>query len=49
MGDSYAYTVTASNPNGGTLNFALAEGPAGMTVDGASGRVSWTPISSASG
>jgi uncharacterized protein (TIGR03437 family) len=41
MGDSYSYTVTASNPSGGTLNYALTTGPAGMTVDSASGVVSW--------
>jgi uncharacterized protein (TIGR03437 family) len=41
VGQLYAYAVTASNPNGGTLNFVLTSGPAGMTVD-AGGSVSWT-------
>ncbi|MGD0501006.1 MAG: M36 family metallopeptidase, partial [Bryobacteraceae bacterium] len=40
-GDSYAYTVAASNPNGGTLNFALDSGPPGMTVNSATGAISW--------
>lgn len=42
MGDLYSYTVTASNPNGGTLNYALVQGPAGMTVDSATGLAAWT-------
>ena len=41
VGDQYSYQVTASNPNGGVLNYALTQGPAGMTVDSASGSVSW--------
>ena len=41
-GQSYPYQVTASNPNGGVLNYSLTSGPAGMTVDSASGSVSWT-------
>jgi Zn-dependent metalloprotease len=40
-GDLYKYTVTASNPAGGTLSFALTSGPAGMAVD-AKGNVTWT-------
>ena len=41
VGDQYSYQVTASNPNGGVLNYALTQGPAGMAVDSASGSVSW--------
>src|ERR1039458_5561244 len=41
MGDQYAYTVTASNPAGGTLSYALSSGPSGMTIDG-SGTLHWT-------
>jgi hypothetical protein len=41
-GDLYKYTVTASNPAGGTINFALSSGPSGMTVDASSGFVSWS-------
>jgi uncharacterized protein (TIGR03437 family) len=39
-GQLYAYTVAASNPNAGTLNFALTSGPDGMTVS-PSGSVTW--------
>jgi uncharacterized protein (TIGR03437 family) len=41
MGGAYAYTVTASNPAAGTLNYALNNGPGGMTIDG-SGTLRWT-------
>jgi uncharacterized protein (TIGR03437 family) len=41
MGDVYRYAVTATNPNGGTLHFALDSGPAGMTIDPATGVLSW--------
>ena len=40
-GQPYIYTVKASNPNGGTLSFTLASGPAGMTVDATGGAVNW--------
>jgi Zn-dependent metalloprotease len=40
--DLYQYPVTATNPAAGTLNFALSRGPSGMTVDPASGLVTWT-------
>jgi uncharacterized protein (TIGR03437 family) len=41
VGSLYTYTVTASNPAGGTLNYALASGPAGMTID-SGGTLHWT-------
>jgi Zn-dependent metalloprotease len=41
-GDLYKYSVTASNPLNGTLNYALTVGPSGMTVDPSSGLVVWT-------
>ncbi len=41
VGAFYAYTVTATNPNAGTLSFALDAGPAGMTLD-PSGALTWT-------
>jgi uncharacterized protein (TIGR03437 family) len=40
-GQLYAYAIAASNPNAGTLNFELTQGPDGMTVD-PSGSVTWT-------
>src|SRR5207248_949459 len=41
VGDSYRYNIVATNPAGGTLNYALSAGPAGMTVD-KTGFVNWT-------
>jgi uncharacterized protein (TIGR03437 family) len=41
-GQSYLYIATATNPNGGLLNYSLASGPAGMTIDSATGVVHWT-------
>ena len=40
-GQAYLYTVKASNPNSGVLNFALVSGPVGMTVDATGGAVNW--------
>jgi uncharacterized protein (TIGR03437 family) len=40
-GQPYLYTVKASNPSGGVLNFALVSGPVGMTVDATGGAVNW--------
>ncbi len=42
MGEVYSYQIQASNPNGGVLRYALKEGPAGMALDPASGRITWT-------
>ena len=38
----YSYTVTAVDPDGDTITFALTERPAGMTIDANSGVISWT-------
>ncbi|MBC2711713.1 MAG: cadherin-like domain-containing protein [Desulfosarcina sp.] len=38
----YSYQVTASDPEGGPLDYALALAPEGMSID-ADGLVSWTP------
>lgn len=42
FGSLYSYTPAVSNPNKGTLSFALTQGPIGMTVDAASGATHWT-------
>jgi VCBS repeat-containing protein len=42
-GKLYTYAVKASDPGGGTLAYKLTSAPAGMTIDGGSGLVSWTP------
>jgi len=40
-GQTYSYSVTASNPNGGVLKYELTAGPKDMTVDSASGVLLW--------
>jgi hypothetical protein len=42
-GSQYAYQATAVDDDGDALTFSLLNGPAGMTVDGAGGKVAWTP------
>jgi hypothetical protein len=42
-GQLYSYQVSASDPDGGALAFALATAPAGMSIDAASGMINWTP------
>jgi YD repeat-containing protein len=43
----YLYQATATDPNGGSISWALAAGaPAGMSVDFRTGYVSWTPAES---
>lgn len=39
----YAYDADATDPEGGPLEWALLEGPAGMTIDPLTGLVAWTP------
>ena len=39
----YAYQATAADPDSDPLTFALLAGPVGMTVDPASGKVTWSP------
>jgi RHS repeat-associated protein len=42
--DPYTYIVTASDPDyGDQLEFRLATGPAGMSIDAVSGQLAWTP------
>ena len=38
---SYAYKVTASDPDGGPLSFTLAQAPAGMTIKTTSDYIAW--------
>jgi RHS repeat-associated protein len=40
---SYAYRVTATDPNNDPLSFYLTTSPAGMTIDRATGVISWIP------
>ena len=43
---SYIYQSTANDPDDDSLTFSLATHPAGMTVDAATGLVSWNPAAS---
>ena len=43
QGQPYTYAVTATDPDGGTLTFSLVTAPGGMTINGATGVISWTP------
>ncbi|MCY2987768.1 MAG: putative Ig domain-containing protein [Planctomycetota bacterium] len=42
-GQLYVYLVAATDPNGDPLSYHLDAAPAGMTIDAATGAVSWTP------
>jgi RHS repeat-associated protein len=39
----YTYNATAFDPDNDPLKFSLLSGPAGMAVDAATGRVTWSP------
>ena len=43
-GQSYSYTFAASDVAADTLTFSLVEAPAGVSIDSASGLLTWTPI-----
>ena len=45
-GGPYAYAVAAFDAQGDPLFYSLATAPAGMTIDRATGLVSWTPSAS---
>jgi hypothetical protein len=40
----YAYAVVANDPNGDPLAYSLITAPTGMSIDGATGLISWTPV-----
>ncbi|MFO0796118.1 MAG: putative Ig domain-containing protein [Gemmataceae bacterium] len=43
LGQPWVARVTAADPDGDPVRFALVQGPAGMTVDPVTGVVRWTP------
>jgi hypothetical protein len=49
-GQAYQYDVDAYDPEGATLRYSLAgTSPAGMSIDAASGLVSWSPVEADAG
>ncbi len=43
VGESYTYNVKATDPDNDPLTYDLLVAPTGMTIDPASGRVTWSP------
>lgn len=43
VGTDFNYTLSASDPEGTTITYSLGQGPAGMSVDAATGQVTWLP------
>lgn len=48
-GVAYAYDVNATDPEGDALTYSLTQAPAGMTIDAATGLITWTPSSGQAG
>jgi hypothetical protein len=46
---SYSYNVTASDPAGGTFNYALTTAPTGMSINSSTGAISWIPAAGQGG
>ncbi|MCU7919309.1 MAG: putative Ig domain-containing protein [Candidatus Thiodiazotropha sp. (ex Epidulcina cf. delphinae)] len=42
-GVAYSYDVNATDADGDTLSYSLTTAPAGVTIDGTSGLIAWTP------
>jgi len=43
-GQSYRYSVSATDPDNDTLVYTLVSAPAGMIIDASSGAIAWVPI-----
>ena len=43
VGVEYTYSPAASDPDGDTLSWSLVNEPGGMTINGSTGAISWTP------
>jgi choice-of-anchor A domain-containing protein/RHS repeat-associated protein len=48
-GVAYSYDVDATDPDNDTLTYALINAPAGMSIDGSTGLIRWTPTPAQSG
>jgi hypothetical protein len=48
-GIPYIYEVQATDPDGDALTFTLTTSPEGMTINGATGMINWTPDNTQSG
>ncbi|MBI5000870.1 MAG: putative Ig domain-containing protein [Euryarchaeota archaeon] len=49
-GTEYAYTFIAEDVDAGdVLTYSLVEAPEGMTINGQTGRISWTPTDTQAG
>lgn len=46
---AYVYDVDASDPDGDALAYSLSLAPDGMTIDGSTGVISWTPAAQQAG
>ncbi len=49
VGSAYTYQATATDEDGDPLTFALVGGPSGLSVNGTSGVVNWTPTAAQAG
>ena len=48
-GETYSYDAVATDPDGDDVVYLLSRSQPGMTIDGVSGQISWTPSLSQSG
>jgi subtilisin family serine protease len=49
QGQTWTYALQATDPDGGTLAYALTSAPAGMRIDAATGVMTWTPTAAQTG
>jgi hypothetical protein len=49
VGATYSYDVNATDLNGDTLTYSLTQAPSGMTIQAASGLITWVPLSGQAG
>lgn len=49
VGTAYTFTASATDPQGQAVTYQLRTGPAGMSVDAATGVVQWTPTAPQTG